>query len=154
MQVIEQYNKWKLSLLLVDICCGVLIVLFLYTAISKIVGLKQFTATINQSQLLNGYGYVIAYLVPVIELIIVILLVTHSFRKVGLIASTVLLSIFTIYIVYMLLTSSKLPCSCGGVLQSLSWREHVFFNLSFIIVSILGQRGLVKYQKFLSHNPP
>jgi hypothetical protein len=26
------------------------------------------------------------------------------------------------------------PCSCGGVLVRLSWRQHVLFNMFFLLV--------------------
>jgi hypothetical protein len=33
---------------------------------------------------------------------------------------------------------SSMPCSCGGILGHLSWVPHLFFNLFFLIVTIIG----------------
>jgi hypothetical protein len=38
----------------------------------------------------------------------------------------------------MVLTSANLPCSCGGVIQQLSWKQHIVFNISFIVLGIAG----------------
>ncbi|MGN6801262.1 MAG: MauE/DoxX family redox-associated membrane protein [Ginsengibacter sp.] len=45
---------------------------------------------------------------------------------------------FTTYLLYMILTKSTLPCSCGGAIQKLSWRQHIFFNTFFILISIVA----------------
>ncbi|MFX9224384.1 MauE/DoxX family redox-associated membrane protein, partial [Acinetobacter baumannii] len=45
---------------------------------------------------------------------------------------------FTSYISYMVLFIPNLTCSCGGVIKEMSWRQHLGFNLFFIIISIVG----------------
>jgi hypothetical protein len=32
----------------------------------------------------------------------------------------------------------NLPCSCGGIISKLSWKQHILFNLFFIMLSITG----------------
>lgn len=32
----------------------------------------------------------------------------------------------------------NIPCSCGGILESLGWREHLYFNLAFIALAVLA----------------
>jgi hypothetical protein len=32
----------------------------------------------------------------------------------------------------------KIPCSCGGAIAHLSWTQHFFFNLFFIILSAIA----------------
>jgi hypothetical protein len=59
-------------------------------------------------------------------------------RKYGLVTSTILMAIFTIYISYMLLFTSNLPCSCGGVLKQLNWSQHLVFNVIFLLLSIMA----------------
>ncbi|WP_407635810.1 MauE/DoxX family redox-associated membrane protein [Solitalea canadensis] len=34
--------------------------------------------------------------------------------------------------------SYYIPCSCGGLLSSLSWNEHIAFNIFFIVLIILA----------------
>jgi hypothetical protein len=37
----------------------------------------------------------------------------------------------------MFLLSPYLPCSCGGLIEALSWRQHIFFNLAVMAISLL-----------------
>ncbi len=66
------------------------------------------------------------------------MLTVKGTRKYGLWASFILLMIFTFYISGMLLSGEHLPCSCGGIIRELSWRQHLIFNLFFITLSLTG----------------
>jgi len=33
-----------------------------------------------------------------------------------------------------------LPCHCGGAIENLSWGQHIWFNLAFIAIAIVGLR--------------
>lgn len=134
MQIKENVMKQ----LLLEIICGLLILLFLYTAISKIADYAQFRIQLSNSPSLSPYAGVLSWLVPVIEIIIVILLFFPLYRKSGMYASLILLTLFTGYLIYMVIFTPDLPCSCGGVLQILSWREHIIFNLVFMMLSFYG----------------
>lgn len=133
----------------VTVCCCLLILLFAYTGMSKIVNHNLFTVQIEKSVLLQPIAPVIALGVPGIELVIAFILVLPRTRLVGLYASFYLLCFFTIYILYALTFYDKMPCKCGGVLQSLSWQAHTWFNVFFIAVSmtgIVGLKGKTRYE--------
>jgi len=34
--------------------------------------------------------------------------------------------------------SKELPCSCGGVLQEMSWQQHLVFNIVFTLLALLA----------------
>jgi hypothetical protein len=34
--------------------------------------------------------------------------------------------------------SPYLPCSCGGILETMNWKEHLVFNLVFVCLAALG----------------
>jgi hypothetical protein len=72
------------------------------------------------------------------ELVIAAMLTVQTVRLRGLYASLIMLSIFTSYIVGMLLTVEHLPCSCGGVIEQLTWQQHLVFNSCFITLCGLG----------------
>jgi hypothetical protein len=38
----------------------------------------------------------------------------------------------------MLIVKNDLPCSCGGVIQQMTWQQHILFNVVFIILSRIG----------------
>src|SRR5690606_29917948 len=45
---------------------------------------------------------------------------------------------FTTYIYITLNYSSFIPCSCGGILESMGWTPHLIFNLCFIVLALIG----------------
>lgn len=59
--------------------------------------------------------------------------------------SFVLLLVFTGYIALMYRTSDNLPSSCGGILEKMSWHQHMYFNISRVILSIVTLGLDLKY---------
>jgi hypothetical protein len=114
--------------------------LFLYSAISKVVDYTLFKEQLAESPVLKSFAGVIAVSLPIVEFAMVVLLLVPRWRLKGLYSSLIILSIFTIYIVIILLTSDKLPCSCGGLLEQLSWKGHIFFNGVFILLNAIAIR--------------
>lgn len=114
---------------------AILILLFTYTALSKLGNLTSFRSTIAASPLFNGLGSQLSLTIPLAELATALLIFIPRTIWFGLRLSFVLLLLFTSYLVYMLLFVPELPCSCGGVLQALSWKQHLWFNGSFILLN-------------------
>jgi hypothetical protein len=77
---------------------------------------------------------ILALILPISEIIVALLLFFHRTRKIGLIASLTLMLLFTGYIIYILKYNTILPCSCGGVIELLSWKQHLILNFSLIIL--------------------
>ena len=121
-----------------EIVAAIFITLFLYTAIKKFTDHHSFEWALRKSPLLRGGSRWLAFLVPSAELIIVGLLIIPASRYAGLAASFVLMSLFTLYIGYMLLFTPHLPCSCGGILKELSWRAHLKVNIALTILAGLA----------------
>lgn len=111
------------------------ILLFLYAAVSKLLSFETFKVQLAQSPLLSAYADIIAWLVPGIEILIAFLLVIARFRTLALYASFTLMIMFTAYIFIILNFSDFIPCSCGGVLEKLSWTQHLIFNAFFILLA-------------------
>ncbi len=111
------------------------LLLFLYAAISKVLDYETFSVQLAQSPLLSAYAGVIAWAVPGLEILIAILLTIPKYRIPALYAAFTLMVMFTAYIYIILNFSDFVPCSCGGVLEKLSWTQHLFFNIFFIILA-------------------
>lgn len=122
----------------VEIISGLLIFLFVYTAISKLSNLSLFQSSLHQSPLIGDKAGVLSFTLPITELAISLLLFIPRTRLSGLYASAALMIIFTIYIAYMIVYAPFLPCSCGGVLQQMSWHQHLVFNAGFTLLSLAG----------------
>ena len=126
-------NQW-----LVQIIAALLILLFVYTGVSKLNEQPKFIAVLSQSPLIGSKASLLAWTLPIIELITALLLLFPPTRKAGLIISLSLMCLFTAYIAYMILYTPHLPCSCGGVLRHMTWRQHLDFNIFFTMLCITG----------------
>lgn len=118
-----------------------LLFLFAYTGSSKLIDHKAFAAVLEQVPLIGRGAGVVVILLPLAELLIALLLLFESTRLMGLYASLVLLSVFTGYLIYMVLFVPHLPCSCGGVIGKMSWRQHIGFNVIFMVLTVMGIRN-------------
>ena len=125
---------------IIEIILTLLVFLFLYTGLSKYFDIYHFKTALVDAPLLKPFANVIAILLPGLEIVVVILLTIPATRIIGLWLSIVLLSIFSLYLTYMVSFSKILPCGCGGVISQLSWKGHILFNLFFLSISIIALR--------------
>jgi len=130
--------KSSIPQLLLQFIAALFILLFVYTATSKLLEMTAFHNTIKQFPLLNHYSLFITWAIPVSELIISTWLFFPATRLLGFYASFGLTLLFTLYIAYALVFGSDLPCSCGGVLRKMTWTQHLFFNTVFTGLAIAG----------------
>lgn len=114
------------------------IVLFSYAAFSKIADFENFQIQLAQSPLLSSYAGFVSYAVIVIELLICWMLIIPKYKIAGLHASCGLMTAFTIYIHLILNYSDFIPCSCGGILEDMTWTTHLIFNIVCVILSVLA----------------
>lgn len=119
-----------------------LVFVFAYTAGSKLMDSKGFVAVLEQVPLIGRGAGVTAILLPLAELFIALLLIFEKTRLFGLWASLLLLVLFTVYLAYMILAMPQLPCSCGGVISKMSWRQHLVFNGVLIGLTVVGIRSV------------
>ena len=115
-----------------------LIFLWVYTAIHKLVNIEYNVAVLKRSPFLNSFSHVLAVVIPLAELIAAGLLLSTLTRQKGLYMSLILLLIFSLYIITAMLFASWLPCTCGGIIESLTWNQHLVFNSTFIIATALS----------------
>lgn len=133
--MLAQDKKTSVERNIITIISYLYLLLFFYAAFSKLLDFQTFTLQLAQSPLLSAYASIIGISVPGIEIIIALLLAFEKFRYLGLYASFTLMLMFTAYIYIILNFSDFVPCSCGGVLEDLSWTQHLVFNLVFILLS-------------------
>src|SRR4051812_10049226 len=111
--------------LIVEIIACLLIILFVYAAVTKLIDYDKFTVQIGQSPILTRWAGILAWLVPLIEIIISLFLALERTRLTGLYCSFGLLTMFTIYIIIASRFSDFVPCSCGGVIENMTWSQHL-----------------------------
>lgn len=124
--------------LAVDIIVFLYIILFVYAAVSKLMDFQKFSVQLGQSPILTAYAGLLAWTVPASELIISMLLVLPRARLYGLYAGFSLMLMFTTYIVLASRFSDYVPCTCGGIIENLSWTGHLIFNVAFNLMALAG----------------
>ena len=125
--------------IIIEIISSLLILLFLYASVSKWLAFRTFIGEMNNQPFPNWMTPFLVWSIPFIEVLIAVGLIFEKTRVQSFYASLFLMLAFTIYTVAILLHAFKyIPCSCGGVIRKLTWPQHLFFNLFFVGISILG----------------
>jgi len=128
----------KLRNISIDIIASMLVILFIYTGMNKLIDNNSFAFQLGRSPYMQHLVKFIAIPLPLGELLIAALLIFKRSRLIGLYASLFLMALFTGYVWLMLHKSPYLPCSCGGILQAMSWNAHLLFNAVFTGLSLAG----------------
>ena len=112
--------------------------IFTYTFLKKVLDISQFESVLLKSTLIEAYQVeALLYVIPIIELITVILLLSKKFIL-GLYLSFFLTLTFTAYLIILNDFSFYEGCSCGGIFYNLSYSEHLVMNLFFLGVSTVS----------------
>lgn len=127
-----------------EIISSILILIFAYTGITKLIELVSFRTIISLAPVISWAANLISPVLPIIEIITAIMLLVPASRKWGLILSFILMCLFTLYIGYMTFFAPDRSCSCGGVLEDMSWQGHLIFN---IVLTGLAGTGIWLYNK-------
>ncbi|MBB6130808.1 MauE/DoxX family redox-associated membrane protein [Mucilaginibacter lappiensis] len=134
---------------ILKIIVGVIAAMFGYAASIKLADYPK-----SQAEMLNqvfpvAMAEALTWLIPVIEMTLIVFLLLPATRKIATWASFLLLSAFSVYI---LLASndifSRTPCSCGGILwDGASYLAQLIFNICFIVLSLISltiENGWIK----------
>jgi putative oxidoreductase len=122
-----------------DIISFLLILLFIYTAVSKLLDFTQFKGQMYNQTIPHSIATVLIWTLPEVEVITGLLLLSDKTKLFGFYLSLLLILLFTGYIILVLLNYfGRVPCSCGGVIKDLGWKLHLVFNLFFLLLSILA----------------
>jgi putative oxidoreductase len=123
---------------IIEIIAALFILLFLYTALNKSFQISSTVDVLKKTPIFSGIAETTAWSVVIIEYIVAFLLFLPSVRKAGLYGSLLLMSGFTIYIIYMKVFVPNLPCSCGGVISAMTWNQHLLFNIFCTLLALTG----------------
>jgi len=100
----------------------------------------EFKEQLADSPILGFAATPIALLLPWVEFAIVLTLIVPRWRLKGFYATLALMILFTAYIIGLFSIDKELPCSCGGIIALLSWKQHLVFNGVFILLNVLAIR--------------
>src|SRR5699024_6776445 len=115
-----------------------------YTGVSKLLEYSKFVFQMQRVPLplVQNLAPSLGWVVPIIEIALVAMLYFEKSRFWGLIGSLTLMVSFETYILWMksleVQLGIRLPCTCGGIISSMCWTEHLIFNAIFIILLALS----------------
>ena len=125
---------------ILDIITYLFFLLFLYTGIMKLIEHFPFYSALMKSRLLYRFTPILEWMIPITELLVAVCLLIPKTRRIALFSTSFLMGIFTIYVGYtaFFMTGRERPCTCGGIIEEMSWRWHFYFNSCFTILAIVG----------------
>ena len=130
--------KLKVNKNLVFIGELLLILVFSYTAIHKIIDFSGWIKKVSELDLVREYNLLwLGYLVPFLEIIIVVLFCFTRTKKMAAYLSTLAMAFFTVYIFYKIYIAEDSLCPCGGIFSSLTLDKHLIVNIILLLISIL-----------------
>ncbi|PPK98245.1 hypothetical protein SAMN05444682_11818 [Parapedobacter indicus] len=119
-----------------------LVVLWVPVAADKLWDLKGFHSVLLRQPIPDWWADILFWLLPLLELLAAVLIAWRNNRQrnhQGMWLSGVLMLGFTLFILFGVLGwYEKRPCGCGSVISGLSWEDHLWFNVVFFLLSILG----------------
>ena len=119
-----------------------LIVLYVYAVTSKLGDLSEFRSQLYNQTFPHALADILLVALPALEILTVGLLFFPRTVLTGLYFSAGLLAVFTGYILLVKLhVWARVPCSCGGILNRMSWTTHLIFNLCFLILNLFAIKG-------------
>jgi uncharacterized membrane protein YphA (DoxX/SURF4 family)/thiol-disulfide isomerase/thioredoxin len=124
--------------LFINIITYFFICLFLYTGVSKLIDIPLFKEQLTSSPFTGPMAGIFAWALPIIEILLAIALFIPKFQFKALYATLILMTCFTIYVIALLFIDSQLSCSCGGIIEELSPKQHVLFNSTCVILSVVA----------------
>ncbi len=116
-----------------------LIILFVYTGSSKLLDISGFVSSMERQPFGAWINKMLAYSLPVLEIIIAAGMVFERTRIISLYGYIFLMLGFTVYTGLVVFGFfEREPCGCGGIMSKLSWTGHLIVNFIFTLLSILA----------------
>lgn len=135
---------------LYHICIIMLLILWIPALTEKVLNFNRFKSDMLSQPFDDTLAPLVFYSIPLLEGGVILLLIKPAYQRLGLILSSISLLIFTVYVSSAILGLwERIPCGCGMIISGMSWHQHFFLNVFFLLISILGLY-LHKNQKVIS----
>lgn len=141
-------NLKNIKAIMLDVIIFLLAILFIYASVSKLIVIEEFRGQLTQSPLVpQSFVLLLSYAIPMAELVLVVLLYIEKTKLLALYLSFSVMIGFTMYLALLLSIDETLPCSCGGILGTLGFVPHLYFNTFFVLLSFVG---ILIYNKLMN----
>lgn len=116
-----------------------LMCLFGWVALGNVLHFKAYNSKMHLQVFTPEMADLLSYIVPSLLVTAFALLFIPNTRKTGLLFSTVLLFIFSLYIFLVVMgTFGEVPCSCISVFEGMGWVAQFIFTLFFFLLAFIG----------------
>jgi hypothetical protein len=118
---------------------GLLIILWIYSSLSKLFELQKFKHAMLAQVFPKWIGRILVFLVPMLEIITIVLLFNPGTRLIGMYTSLFTMTAFTLYVggaVFKIY--ERTPCACGGLFNRLNWSKHFKLNIVLTLIALAG----------------
>jgi putative oxidoreductase len=116
-----------------------IVMMWLYASSSKYFDFAGFKRDMHKQPFPTWLSNILVIILPPIEITTALIVAWQKTRRIGLVITECLMSAFTLYIIAIMFNFfPRVPCSCGGIIKSFTWKEHLIFNLFFVAIGIIG----------------
>lgn len=123
------------------------VLLFLYTGITKLTNYNDYVEEIQASPLLKNIPVSLVWVLPVFEIIVAFMVLSRRWRLVALYSCSIMMVLFTIYLIALDQFEDYIPCSCGGFLGALPRNLHIVLNCILALLGVFGIAQEIKIRK-------
>lgn len=117
----------------------ILAFVFAYTAIAKVYDWNATKLAMYNQVIPDWSKDLLLYGIPMMEVVVALMLFIPRWRYRGFLVSLMLMLAFTGYVAWIWFgLAGRVPCSCGGIISSLTWGEHLVLNLGLTGLSVWG----------------
>lgn len=134
----------KTKAVIVEIIIALLGIFWVYASITKLLDYDTYWRQVMHYIQNNVWAKGIAIVLPILQFLTAIGLVFRQSRIMALLISLVMLLFFTGLIIYLLYFAAVTPCSCNGIVSGFSWKQHLLFNIVFLLINITGIVLMIK----------
>ncbi|WP_225444092.1 MauE/DoxX family redox-associated membrane protein [Echinicola arenosa] len=118
------------------------VALWTFTGIEKLLGFSAFQQAMMNQTIPVVWAKLLAPIIIIAELGLALLLVFKTTKRLGMLFSSLLMTVFTTYIGLVWMGAfPRIPCSCAGFIESMGWEGHFLFNVGFIVLGMFGVMG-------------
>jgi|SRR5687767_11489600 hypothetical protein len=123
-------------------CALLLGAVFIYASLSKLNEYLLFKTQLEGYPFFKRFAGILSWGIPLLEIAVALLLFTQRTRLTGLYASFLLMLTFTIFIYWLQHFTTYKSCSCGGMINRLSWTQHFWLN---VLLTLLAGWGIISF---------
>ena len=116
-----------------------LMALWIPISLDKLINFELFRSAMIQQPFSDQLGKYLAFILPTLELAVGLLFILPKMRLLAFSLSSLLMVAFVAYVgLAVLKVWGKIPCGCGLVFHQLGWVAHLWLNIGFLLISLLG----------------